>query len=411
MFPLAGMVQAQEALRSVLALDRTLEQYQRAPVDLRPDQSHLGPVQLSLGLYTGIGADDNLNLSQVNPRSDIYLRAGLNLGFSWAPTGQSEVRFATGLGYVHYVDQTRNEGLQITPDSALTYAISLDEVTVTLFDQFNYTQDVNTDAAFANVTSLARLENTIGARVAWNPNQWTLQAGYSHNAYVASDAGSDYLNRSSEYFFGRGGWRFAEATGAGLETSYSVTAYRVAVRNSNHRASVGAYADWQLWPALKLTLRGGPSFAVFDSNRATGEGSTLSSYYMGLDAAHQLTDFFSHHIGLARDVQPGLNQGSAYIEQFTANYSISWALTRWIGLTASLTYENGSQPLPKILPGGFTVETLEEFNRCGSGLQASWQVTDHLTGSVNYQYWVRESNLPGRGYTDNSVSFNLAYTF
>lgn len=406
----AAAVRGQDALISALALDRTMETNTNAPIGLAPEGHHLGPVPFSLGASTTALYDDNINGVGSNPQSDVLLSAGVNLGLSWAPTGESQLQLGSGLGYTKYLENTRNSGFDISPDSAVTYLFSVDDVVFTLFDQLTYQREVVSQAALANIAILPRLENTAGTRVAWNPGQWTLQASYSHDNYYSEENGQS-LNRSSEYFYSRGGWRFAEATEAGLEASESLTSYQDASLGDNSSASVGAYVEWQLRRSLRLSLRGGPSFNSFSSGASTAGNSSLLSYYISFAATHHLTDYLSHQLSVNHSVQPGLNSGSAYIEEFSAAYSATWYLTQSISLGAGLTYENGSQPISTALPGQIAAESTEDFERYGVQPQILWNLTDKLSSRFAYGHWLRHSNLEDRSFSENSVSLNFTYGF
>ena len=401
--------EGQEALRNAISLEGSIavETNAMAP---QPDRPHLGPVQFALGAYVGMTYDDNINESQSNPQSDVISRIGANLGFDWPATDHSELRFGTGISYLHYLKNTANNGLEINPDSALTYALSLDDVILTFYDQLSYSREVMTEGALANITTLPQFDNTVGVKVEWDPGKWTIQTSYGHDIFL-SDSANDYLNRSSEYFFGRVGWRFAEATQAGIEASGSLMAYQVNKQSDNYNYSVGGYVEWQLRPSLHLTLRGGPTIYTFYSQSQSGGNSTPNSYYVNLVVSHQLTDFISHSLSINRDVQLGLNQGNDYVEQLTANYAVTWALTKRISVGASALYEDGRQPLEYLLFGFFPVQSTERYHRYGGGLQASWKFTDKLAANLNYNHLLRDSNLSDRGYTENSVSFGLNYTF
>lgn len=401
--------EGQEALRNAISLEGSIAAESKT-MSLQPDRPHLGPVQLTLGVYAGMIYDDNINESQSDAQSDVISRVGANLGFDWPATEHSELRFGTAIGYLHYFKNTANNGLEVNPNSALTYALSLDDVILTFYDQVSYSRQVTTEGALANVATLPQFDNTIGAKVEWDPGKWTFQTSYGHSIFL-SDGGNNYLNHSSEYFFGRAGWRFAEATQAGMEASGSLTAYQLNEQGGNYNYSVGGYVEWQVRPSLHLTLRGGPTFYTFSSQGQSGGNSTLDAYYVSLTATHQLTDFISHSLSINRDVQLGLNQGSDYIEQLAANYTITWALTKRINVGASVSYENGSQPLEHLLFGFFPVQDTERYHRYGGGLQASWQFTGHLAANLSYNHQLRDSNLSNRNYTENSVSFGLNYAF
>lgn len=398
----------QDALFSSVSLDESIA----ARSSLPPDRPHLGPVQYDLGGYAGVAYDDNINGSQNAPASDVILRTGVNLNLNWSATDHSTLQFATGIGYLDYLKYSGNSGLEVSPNSALIYAISLDEVTLTLFDQFSYSRQVRTEAALANLTILPQLDNNAGVRAEWDPGQLTLLASYGHEIFL-SDHANDYLNRSSENFFARVGWRFAEATQAGIEASDALTYYQVAGENNNQNLSVGGYVEWQVRPSLHFTLRGGPAFFEPYSSGATGGSSSFDSYYVSLEATHHLADFLDHSLSIVRNVSPGLNLGSSYIEQLTLNYEISWKLTQRITVTASASYTDGRQPLelPDPLFPIFPILVTEHYQQYGGGLKASWRFTDHLSADFSFNHGLRNSNLPDRGYRDNYLSLQLNYAF
>src|SRR5271166_3892373 len=128
-FPLCR-AKGQEALYNAISLDASIAS-QSSVMALQPERPHLGPVQLALGSYFGITYEDNAYNSQYNIQSDEILQTGINLGLDWPATVRSDLQLGTGIGYLHYVKNTSNGGLEITPDSALTYALTLDDVIFT----------------------------------------------------------------------------------------------------------------------------------------------------------------------------------------------------------------------------------------------------------------------------------------
>ena len=404
-------LQAQDALRNALSLDPALAAKENSLVELPPNQPHIGPVQYSLSTYLAATYDDNINETGLNPLSDVILRPGLDVSLAWLATERSELHLSTDISYLHYLTQSQYSGLQVSPNSALTYSVSIADATLSFYDQFNYWRQVTTESALANVAILPRLDNIIGTRFAWEPGRWVTQLGYGYETFLSENAANNYLDRSTQNLFGRFGWRLAEKSETGLEASGSFTTYRVHIQSDNQSASVGPYADLQLRPAIHLTLRGGPTFYYFEPNGAGQSGGNVNAYYLGATLSHQLTDFLSYQLSLRRDVQLGLNEGSNYIEQWVANYSLSWAATQRLHFGVNLTYENGRQPLVEAALGPFVFETTEQYQRFGAGPQFSWRFTDKLTAAINYFYWQRDSNLPDRGYTENIVSVSLGYAF
>ncbi|MBC8096547.1 MAG: outer membrane beta-barrel protein [Akkermansiaceae bacterium] len=399
-------VQAQEALRSALSIERSIGRPAAPPVNFLPEQSFLGPVRLALGAYAKFEFNDNINLSEARAHSDLLLHTGLDMDCQWALTEASVLRFGGGFGYVNYFQNGRNSGFEIAPDSALFWTLSFEEGSFSCFEQFSYSQQVVTEPALTDTATLPRFENTIGVQALWQPDRWQYQFSLSHNNYFTDSRDFQYLDRDSEYLFARTGYHFAPATHAGVEASASQTDYRRPTQSDNSMVSAGAYAEWQVTRATRLTLRGGPAFSFFES-RGTGAGhSTLASYYLGFQAENRLTDFVTQRAGLQRDVRQGFNEGSDYIEQLVATYGLSWSATQRLNLGINVSYEQGNQPLPSA-----NGSTMENFDRYLFHVSAAWQLARKTTGTVSYNYVTRKSNLSGMNYDQNAVSLGVSHTF
>ncbi len=65
-----------------------------------------------------------------------------------------------------------------------------------------------------------------------------------------------------------------------------------------------------------------------------------------------------------------------------------------------------------LAPGfGVLVNQTEIYDHFSVGPALSWQATAKLSTSLSYNYYLRESDLAGRGYTQNSVTLRASYTF
>ena len=400
----AFTARAQEALISERYADEAINSQTNTAVAPRPDgQLRAGPVLLNLGTYLGVTFDDNINTSQDHPQSDTSIRTGLNLGFVWPVTPISQLQLSSAFGYVTYLSHTRNDSIEISPNSALTWGFSFDDGSVTLYDQFNYSEEVITVPSVAGLDSLPRFDNTIGVRAQWSPKKWLFEVGLSHDDFLSTSQQFDYLNRGSEYLSLRGAWRFGESTQAGLEFSASQTEYQLKVQSNNRSVSIGPYLNWIITESFTANVSGGPTIYWFDASPGS-PASTLNSYYFNLELTHQLTHFISHHLSARRDVNLGFNKGNDYTELFSVSYGVDWAATQQATLGFVLTYENGNQPLDF----GFLKEN---FSRVGVGVNASYRVTEKFGGSVNFLHWDRTSDVEGNNYSDDQISCQFNYTF
>ena len=130
-----------------------LKSNQNPAVNLEPDRPHLGPVQLSLGGYAEADFQDNITFSQTDPLADEILHAGVNVGFYWPVTLQSDVSLNTSIGYAHYVKYSQYDYVEIGPNSALSWNVLFEDGSLTFFDQFSYSQQVVSQAALSGVAT------------------------------------------------------------------------------------------------------------------------------------------------------------------------------------------------------------------------------------------------------------------
>ena len=407
------MAKGQEALFNAIGVQGAINNQSQA---FLPAPEHLGPVLYTLGAYTSLTYSDNISGSQTNIESDFISQTGVNLGLQWAATEHSNLQLNTGIGYLHYFKFVGNSGLTVMPGSTLNYALTWDDASLTFYNQTAYTRQVTTEAALANVATLPQFGNTSGVLGEWDPEHWIFQTSYSHVINL-SDSTHDYLNSTLEDFYGKAGWRFAPGTQVGAEASGGLTSYQVASQSNNSSYSVGAYLEWEVKPWLDITARGGPTFYEFFPQTAGVANSSLNSYYVSLSVSHQITDFLSENVSVLRSIQLAANQGSSFVQQLTAAYSLNWELTQRLTLSGSVTYDNGQQPfvegdlidIPGILVIPNTVT--ENYQLYGGSLSAAWRFTDHLTASLIYTHSQRDSNLPGRTYSADSVTAQLNYIF
>jgi len=419
---LAGMLlsgtsaHAQDALVSALGLDSALGHnngLNNPPGGLLPPQSHLGPVDFTLGASAGVQANDNINLTQNDAQPDTIINAGMYLNLVWAAAEQSELSFNISAGYAKYLAHPVNDQASIAPGSVLSWKISFEDGSLTFFDQFSDSQAVITEASVSGVGTLPRIDNTIGTRAEWQPGRWLFDLGYSHDNFFSDDAAYQYLNRASEYFFLRGAHRLVEDTQLGLEASAGFTTYEQAIQSNNRNFSAGPYLEWQLTHFLNVSARGGYTLYVFDANSGGQAAQNLNSYYINLNLTHQLTQSISQTLSVARDISPGFNRGNNYTEQLTASYSVNWQATDHLGLLLNLTYEDGNQPLTSEINtplGPLLFSQTEDYSRVGISPAISYQFTHKLAGTLTGAHWERMSNL-NESYQNNTLTVQLNYTF
>ncbi len=410
---------AQDALRSAIEGDRSYQN--RSGVEFIPDRDAIrtGPVTYAFSLGYSLEWNDNVRSTQEDTDSDFIHRPNANVRATWQATRDSVISMGMGFGYQFYTENTDLNRAFFTPDSDLAWDIPVKDWVFTVYDRFSYSQDLLSQPAFVGTGQTGdypRMDNTAGLRARWMPSRYVFEAGYGHNTFYTDSQDYSYLNRSSEQFFGRAGYRFAEATQAGVEVSSGLTSYKDSSRGDNQNISVGPYAQWQVTEATYIALHGGYVIYHYDpdtfvaTNGATfaTEARDHSSWYAGVEVRNRLTDDISHGLTFSREVQqganqiPGANVNTDYVELLSAGYSISWAFHHKGSLGANVTYEHGTEPY---------VIREEVFDRYGFGINASWRFTRHFSTGLGYRFSTRSSNLDDRDYQVNSVTLSASYIF
>ena len=399
-----GICGAQEALRNAIVEDKAALQRQAAQDNLAGQPKADLPA-FTLGGSVGLAFNDNINLAQVHPPSDVIIRPEVTFNGRWPVSKTSQLTFGVGVGYQKYFQHSEYDQLTLTPNSELALDIPAHDFIFTFYDRVKYSQNAVSQAALSAVARYSLVENTVGTRVTWQPDDWRFQVGYGHGTTFSPRGDYSYLNSSSEQFFGRAGFRLAVETQAGLEASGTRTDYDSDTQSDVSSYSFGPFVEWKITRAFQINLRGGYSHNIFDPTNSLRRVQTLDSYYSYVDISHHLTDFISHSLSGGHQILAGVNQGSQYVESSTARYQINWEVRRKTSLSGSVSYEIGQQP--GIGGGG----QLEKYNQLGFGLGIQQGLTQKLSSGLAYNFVRRDSNLSNRGYAQNSVLLTFTYQF
>ena len=389
---------SQQALTSAVEGDRAYRS-RSSPQTPPYDRLKAGPVTFDVGLAYALDWNDNIRYASSSLEDDFIHRPQLNLRAVWPAKEHSSLSFGVGIGYLKYMKNSDLDRFVVTPDSELAWDIRVKDCVFTLYDRFQYSQDVLSQGALSGTAEFPRIENTAGARGRWYLERYLFELGYGHYNFFAESSDYAYLNRSSELLFGRAAYRFAQATHAGVETSSSLTSYDPASRSDNTSVSVGPFVEWQITRAIRLSLRGGYVFYFFDPSQLDPQGHDLSSWYAGIEANHQLTKYVTHGLTASREASQGINLNSEFMELLSVRYFLSWAFYRHARFTGDFLYEHGSEP------------QTEEYDRFGFGAGLNYQLLRRLSAGVLYRLYNKDSDFNSFDYRQNGVTLSVGYQF
>lgn len=398
----SGLLYGQEALRSAVDTDRAYRA-RTAARQARAEQMKAGPVIVQASISYAFEWNDNIYYRPENTEEDFIHRPRFNAHAIWPVTRESVLSFGVGVGYELYTKHSDLSRLAITPDSELAWDIAIKDFRLTLFDRIEYSQDVLGQPGISRAARFPRLENTLGFRARWMPKRWVLEAGYSHFNFISWADEYDYLNRSTEQFFGRVGYRFGHETIVGIEVSADLTDYDSALSTDNVGTGIGPFVQWQLTRDIELNARGGYVLYSHDESPLTGEARDLRSYYCDIEARHRLTRAISHSLSVDRQVRQSFWLGGDFLELMSVRYGGTWAFYKHAGLNLGVFYEYGKQPRAAGLS--------EKFDRYGLNAGVNYQILRRLGAGIGYRYVKRDSDVNDLDYRQNAVLVSVTYRF
>ena len=405
----APTTRAQDAIRPSLAGESAAEA-RRQDIDNIPYNLMLGPIKFRLSATMGIEYNDNINLADDgNREEDFILRPQININALWPITQLNTLRIDIGLGYAAYLDHSdaNTNGVLLAPNSQIAFDVFVGDFRINFHDRFSLQQDPISQLAVSNVIDYGRFENYAGIGVLWDLNKAVVTLNYDHYNYVSTTSAFDYLNRNADQISGTVSFSLTNTTSAGVEGSYVRTYYDDVVLNDSDTLSGGGFVETQITNYLKLRIAGGYQHISFDDSVVRLFGFAIfqdrpdaNDYYANVLISHRLNSVITQSLSAGHETQLGIN--SNYITLNYIRHTITWNLVRNTLLGTEFFYEDADDS------GGFINEHLHRF---GGALTVGYQLTQHVTLGLRYQYTQKDSDIAGRDYRQNRVGLDGTYSF
>ena len=395
---MTSLVPAQEALRLSLAGQDAAEA-RKKKLSTENFNVKLGPVAMRFDGSLGIEATDNVRNSDSNTESDLVIRPQVNVFSAWRVTEKNSLTFGMGLGYTKYLNASDYDRLLISPDTDLSFDLYVGDFAINFHDRFDYSQDVSTDPTVSGTGSLSRFENTLGVNVVWDLNDVIVTSGYDHRNYLPTQSQFDYLEHSAELLTGTVMFRVRPTVFAGLEVGGGLMDYDQDILQDNTHIAIGPAISVELSEYTSFRMSGGYVIYSLDTYGKTNLTSTTDAFYLDMSMSQRLGRLVDHTLSVGRSVQSGI--ASDLVDMWHVRHGADWKVLRKTGVSTSISYERGT-----------TSQTLgEELERYGFGIIFSRQLTQKMSGSLGYQFYLKNSDLAGRDYTQNRLVLNLGYAF
>jgi hypothetical protein len=392
---------AQETIRMSLTGAEAAEMRRKANSTIGYYNLKLGLAAVRVSSSLAIEGNDNVNNTATNAEADVSFRPSVNLQLLWPVTDQNSLSLNIGAGYSVYVQHSRLNQVFLTPGSELSFDIYAGSFWINLHDRVSITDNSYQDPTVAGTGDYEQFQNALGLSALWDLNKIVLKAGYDHVNYIA--LGGTTQNRpsgQSEVFSVAGGYVLQPGNTIGVEVGDSIVHY-----DKNQTSSL--YPDANQWNAglyyesrlsQYFKFKGSAGYTVYSPN-SSGQTNDYSGYYGQLAITHRLNQFVDYGLTGGRSISFGFFGGT--VDLYSARWQANWHVLRDIALSTSFSYENGTQ----------FVSGSEKFERYGPGFAISRTFTTKLSGSLNYQFYQRYSDLPNRSYPLNIATLTVLYQF
>ncbi|MEY2564279.1 MAG: hypothetical protein QOH88_2472 [Verrucomicrobiota bacterium] len=428
---LAPLARAQDAIRPSLAGESAAEA-RRQSIDKIPYNLQLGPIKLRFSATMGFEYNDNINLAEdrtallasptgpilvtTEQQDDFIFRPQFNVNALWPITQLNTLKLDLGIGYAFYLDHSNynTNSILINPGSQLAFDIFVGDFRINIHDRFSLEQDPVSELSLSNVADYGRFQNTAGVAVLWDLNQAVATLGYDHYNFIATNSLFEYLDRNADMVTGSIGFTPNATMTVGLEGSFVHTYYDQNILNDSDTLSGGAFIETQVTNYVRLRVAGGYQVINFDNTGLVNDAHDLNDYYVNALLTHRVSSVLSQSLSVGHETQLGVN--SNYVRLNYARHTATWNVLFHTLLSTELFYEDADDsggsfvPLPGV-PFAFNPFVAEHVHRYGGALTLGYQLTQHVTLGLRYQYTQKDSDQPLRDYRQNRIAIDGTYSF
>jgi hypothetical protein len=409
---LAGSLMAargQEAVRMSIASEQAAEARRKAATSVGYYNLQLGPTAWNFGAGLGMQYNSNVYLTEDDPQGDFIFSPQINTRMVWPVSDQNSINLALGGGYQAYVINPNLNRFFITPGSELSFDLYAGDFWINLHDRFSILENTYQDPTVAGSGDYSQLQNALGVATVWDLNKGIVNFGYDHVNYDSLNGGNVQVyggqpSGYSEVFSTSAGYTLKPGMLLGVELGGSLITYTTAPTTytpytNAKQWNVGGFYDAPLTEYIHVTAHAGYTVYSPESSGAATTSGDFTGIYGQLDITHRVNQYVAYTLSGGRTINGAYYGGS--IDRYFARWQANWQILQKVSLGTSFNYENGTE----LSIGG------ETYSQYGPGISLSRVITTKLTGSIGYQYYLRDSNVAGRNYTLQVVSLNLNYTF
>ena len=361
--------------------------------------------------------------------------------------------------------------VNVLPGSTMALDMKIGDVIVTFYDRISVRPATQDSFALDNLQLFGVFQNDAGVGVNWAVNsKLNLSLYYNRSDSRALQDDYDIYDRSIDSVGGSLAWTPTGTWTVGIETSFSWIHYLQDFNNDGTTFNIGAFAvvpithgtvlkvaagyqdfNFNAPPAIKQTVTTSDVTSIqgqitnitqqiantaniadplqqqaqqqvlaaqldqlntqlaqaqvqlnkqnaFISQHNLDTNSHLGDYYYNVTLSNQLNSRVNQYIAFGHE--SALNTDTNFITSDYVTYGVGIILWHGARLTLSGYYEKSDDS------GGRLAENIKQY---GFDSYLSHQITPNMTAGIGYHYGNTDSNIAGRSYFQNALTFDLTY--
>jgi opacity protein-like surface antigen len=364
----------------------------------------IGPMDFRVAAGTSFTYSDNINYSETDKLSDLYITPNVNIGGVWAVNEDLTFRAGMDVSYRKYIfhPEADSDAPILNPgsDTELSLNLKVGDVRFEFYDQFSYQQDLLDEPTINNTSDFGRFTNIAGVDAIWDLNDVDLLAGYSYTRVFSINGDFDFVDRGTHTLNTKATFQLGEATSTGIQAWAAWTEYETDFNNNNLDISVGPFIRHRLSDFVEVGASAAWRVGFFEEGGRNQDDEDENTWNVQADITHEVNRFLRHSITAGRTSQLGLV--SNFYDLNFVRYDASWSILRnvAVGTDAFLEYGEESDSISS-----------ETFTRWGAGATLGYELTKNLSTHLRYTYVDKDSDTFGRGYQVNTVTLGFRYQF
>jgi opacity protein-like surface antigen len=348
--------------------------------------------------------NDNINLSQSNPRADLSIAPDLGIGFMWPLNKENVLHLDLDGGYRWYLNSPSLNSIAISPRSTLEHDVHIGRVHINLHDNFGVQVDPVSLGSISGgtnaVVNYQRFSNTSGLNTDWRPyRDLAFNAGFDYTYDRSLNRDFTSLDQDGYAFHAGTEYNLSPRWTAGIVGNYTLSRYVQHIQNDGTSYGLGPSLTYRPTPHLTVNLSAGYTVATF---QPTGTILDTTSFHGATYTAiitHTLNSRSSQDLRVSHTPSQGI--GSNFTEATDVQYGFQTQVRKTITLHAMVAYEH----LRASLAGGETADRYLTY------LGASYHFSRHWLLGLGYSFALKDSDLAEQSYTQNRLTLDLTRQF